>query len=358
MQHQSSKLSLLVVVIAGSLAIACDPDSEPESGEAGPNGMGGPAADSGGFTSNDAAVIANFDATVGPADAGRGSDSGTSAVDSGGRPAEAGMTVGGGGSTGAGGAAVKSAGCGSTMGPKSATYMISAGGMNRTYILRVPDNYDANRPYRLILSYHPLGGTAQQISSGNFYGLWSMSNGSTIFAAPQGIGNGWSDSGRSRTMGGQDIALTKAIVDELTSKLCIDTSRIFAEGFSMGGSMSYAIACALPDVVRGVVAHSGGPMSGCMTHTKPVAYFMTHGTTDNVCTYPGYGVPQVNDFAKVNGCMPREMPTPSGTAPSCVDYEGCMPGYPARACIFVGGHTPSPSGNWVPKESWQFISQF
>jgi polyhydroxybutyrate depolymerase len=236
--------------------------------------------------------------------------------------------------------------------------MISVGGTNRSYILRRPDNYDANRPYRLILSYHPRGGTAQDIASGNFYGLLSMSAGSTIFVAPQGINNLWPDSGSTRTTPGQDINFTKALVDDLTSKLCVDRSRIFAEGFSMGGSMSYAVACAMGDVVRGVVAHSGGPMSGCVQHNRPVAYFMTHGTTDNVCIYPDFGVPQVNDFGRVNGCMPQSMPTPSGTAPSCVDFPGCMAGYPTRACIFVGGHTPSPPGNWVPTESWKFISQF
>jgi poly(3-hydroxybutyrate) depolymerase len=264
----------------------------------------------------------------------------------------------GGGDAGTDGDVVKSAGCGSTMALESDTYTIEVGGTERSYILRVPDSYDANHPYRLILSYHPLGGTAQMIASGNYYGLWSMSNGSTIFAAPQGIDNAWRDTGRTRMAGGDDIEFTRALIDELTSKLCIDRSRIFAEGFSMGGSMSYAVACAMGEVVRGVVAHSGGPMSGCVEHDTPVAYFMTHGTQDSVCTYPEYGVPQIDDFANVNGCMPADMPTPNGNAPACVDFSGCMPGYPARACIFIGGHTPSPSGGWVPTESWEFISQF
>ena len=254
--------------------------------------------------------------------------------------------------------AVPSSGCGSNMPPNNGTYTINVDGTDRTYILRVPDNYDANRPYRLILSYHPLGGTAEFVERTNYYGIWSMANGSTIFAAPQGIDNGWSDTGTTRSAGGQDIKLTQALVTELTGKLCVDTSRIFAEGFSMGGSMAYAIACAMGDVVRGVVAHSGGPMSGCVQHNKPVAYFMTHGTEDSVCKYPTFGVPQLNDFAKVNGCMAQTLPTPSGTTPACVDFQGCMPGYPTRACIFVGDHTPSPAGNWVPKESWTFISQF
>jgi poly(3-hydroxybutyrate) depolymerase len=368
MQNQSLRKISFVVLILGSVALACEPDSEPGSnGDAGPSGVGGLAG--AGFGSNDAAVVASDGSVIGPA------DSGTSVVDSGGPRsdagggmtggmADAGASTGGGGSPGAGGGAVKSAGCGSTMAPMSGNYTINVGGMERSYILRLPDNYDSNRAYRFIIAYHPLAGSAQGTARGNYYGLLSMSDGSTIFVAPEGLPSlggrlGWADTGRDRRAGGQDINFTKALVDDLTSKLCIDRSRIFAEGFSMGGSMSYAVACAMPDVFRGVVAHSGGPMSGCVQHDKPVAYFMTHGTNDPICTYPEYGVPELNDFAKVNGCMPRDMPTPSGNTPACVDFEGCMAGYPTRACIFVGDHTPSPPGTtWVPMETWKFISQF
>ena len=113
-------------------------------------------------------------------------------------------------------------------------------------------------------------------------------------------------------------------------------------------------------------------MSGSTSgHNKPVAYFMTHGTKDSVCTYPTYGVPQLQDFAKVNGCTKPDpslsatafeaaLPEPTSTAGACVEFEGCKQGYPVRSCLFVGDHTPSPDGTsgWVPKESWKFISQF
>jgi poly(3-hydroxybutyrate) depolymerase len=152
----------------------------------------------------------------------------------------------------------------------------------------------------------------------------------------------------------------------LKSELCIDTTRIFAEGFSMGGSMSYALACEAPDMFRAVAVHSGGPMSGCNKKNKPVAYFMTHGTQDATCTYPGYGVPQINEFAKLNGCQAMDIPNTlkptdqSGMNPACADFTGCSDGHPTRACIFVGPHTPSPGGNktWVPAETWKFISKF
>jgi polyhydroxybutyrate depolymerase len=370
----------------GALALfsCAPPESTPDTGTGGAVGSGGSApagsggAGTGGASSSGGSSTGGSStggsgtggsasggsasggrATGGSATGGSGSGGRSSGGGRGGSVMGSGGSPGGtGGSSGGPGGAMMSAGCGMTGAPTSNTYTINVGGTNRTYILKVPTPYDANKAYKLIVAYHWLNGTAQNVSSENYYGLWNLSQGSTIFVAPQGIGNAWNDSGRTSTMGGQDINFTKALVTDLTNKFCIDKTRIFAEGFSMGGSMSYAAACAMGDVFRAVVAHSGGPMSGCVQHTKPVAYFMTHGTTDNVCTYPGFGVPQVNDFGRVNGCGTQAMPMPSGSEHLCVDYPNCMSGYPTRACIFVGGHTPSPPGNWVPMESWKFLSQF
>ncbi len=267
-----------------------------------------------------------------------------------------------GGTTGAGGDPVKSAGCGKTPSLKTGKALsISVSGTDRTYNLSVPDNYDNSHPYRLIMSYHWMNGTANNVTDGSmakpYYGLWDLAAGSTIFVAPQGTSNMWSNSG------GVDVEFSRQLITLIESEFCIDTSRIFCEGFSMGGSMSYAMACAMGDVVRGVAVHSGGSMSGCVKpHDKPVAYFMTHGTEDTMCDYKTFGLPILADFAKVNGCTTTTdaLPVPTSTAGACLDFEGCKAGYPVRACSFVGPHTPSPDGTsgWVPKESWKFISQF
>ena len=267
----------------------------------------------------------------------------------------------------------RSEGCGQTPTLKTGNgqSFTPTGGSARTFNLRIPTDYDNAQAYRLVVAIHWLGGTANNVSSGGgtttapFYGLWDLANpagskSTTIFVAPQGLKNEWYD------RGGEDNVFITGLVKKLESEFCIDKSRIFAEGFSMGGSMSYALACAAPDMFRAVAAHSGGPMSGCVAHTKPVAYFMTHGTKDGVCTYPGFGVPQIKDFAKVNGCQAMDVanvlkPTDQGGMnPACADFEGCSDGYPARACIFVGDHTPTPGGSktWVPAETWKFVSQF
>ncbi|KJK43006.1 poly(3-hydroxybutyrate) depolymerase, partial [Lentzea aerocolonigenes] len=93
----------------------------------------------------------------------------------------------------------------------------------------------------------------------SYYGLRKLadqaSNG-TIFVAPQGNGNGWANPG------GQDLTFIDDLVRLLDNSLCVDTSQRFAGGFSYGGGMSYAIACARANVFRAVVVYSGGVLSG------------------------------------------------------------------------------------------------
>ena len=63
-----------------------------------------------------------------------------------------------------------SAGCGKTMYPPSARNMIDVMGMQREYIVKLPTNYDPNKPYKLVFAWHYLGGSAQGIATG-FGGL-------------------------------------------------------------------------------------------------------------------------------------------------------------------------------------------
>jgi poly(3-hydroxybutyrate) depolymerase len=294
----------------------------------------------------------------------------------GGLGGQAGGGLAGGGTSGSGGSAGadvgRSAGCGKAPTITSGSNkQIMIGGTSRRYNIRLPDNYDNNRPYRLFIGYHGASLSADIVTNESYYGLLPLSEGTAIFVAPQGLptggpfGDGWSNAN------GADVAFSRQLIAELGSGLCIDTKRIFAGGFSMGGSMAYAMACGAPDLIRAVAVHSGGPMSGCVQHNTPVAYFMTHGTEDGLCTYPEYGVPQLQDFANVNGCTtpdPRlnatsfeaALPNPTNTNGACVDFAGCRPGYPVRSCLFVGDHLWNPGGRstWVSGEIWNFLEQF
>ena len=61
-----------------------------------------------------------------------------------------------------------------------------------------------------------------------------------------------------------------AVVKAVEDSFCIDTNRIFATGWSYGGSMSYATACARPlgaanGFIRAIAVYSGSQLSGQCT---------------------------------------------------------------------------------------------
>jgi poly(3-hydroxybutyrate) depolymerase len=270
-----------------------------------------------------------------------------------------------------GGTETVSAGCGTTRALMNGRRTIQSGGMNREYILRVPDDYDNTRPYRLILAYHWANGNANQVANGGmggstedpYYGLWDLAENSTIFVAPEGL-NGANGLGWYNT-GGRDVTLTDAILEEVLGDLCIDRTRIFATGFSFGAGMSHALACARPDVFRGVALYAGAQISGCDGGTTPIAYFHAHGVRDSVLNFERSGLPLRDRYVALNGCTPQNPPAPAANSGThiCTSYEGCSEGHPLRWCAHGGDHNPTEKDqgqneSWVPGEAWAFISQF
>nr|BFE74066.1 hypothetical protein GCM10020092_073670 [Actinoplanes digitatis] len=258
-------------------------------------------------------------------------------------------------------AAASTAGCGRAPTLTSGTRTISSGGQNRTYILRVPDGYDRDRPYKLIFAFHWLNGSAANVASGGYYGLQQLSNNSAILVAPQGIDNGWANTG------GRDLTLVDNLTALIEGDLCVDTSQLFALGWSYGGSMSYAVACARPAVFRAVAVLSGANLSGCSPGTQPVAYLGIHGTHDSVLNI-SMGRSIRDTFVRNNGCTTQNPPEPAqGSLTHIVTaYAGCRAGYPVAWAAFDGDHTPEPvdgststSGarTWTGTEIWKFFSQ-
>ena len=260
--------------------------------------------------------------------------------------------------TGSTGGTRPSAGCGTARTLQNGTITLNG----RTYILRVPDSYNNTNPYRLIVAYHWLGGTAQNVAGGNYYGLLPLSNNSTIFVAPMGTGSGSGTGWPNRN--GEDLAFTDAILNQVQNGLCIDLNRIFATGFSYGAGMSYAIACDRANVFRGVALYAGGLLSGCSNGTLPIAYYHAHGISDTVLGISG-GRSMRDRFVRNNGCTAQNPPEPSSGSGThvCTNYQNCAAGRPVRWCAFDGGHVFDPrdrnqGSSWVPQDVWSFINQF
>ena len=335
-------------------------------GASGSTGAGGMAAASGSAGTGGAGQAGRGGAGAGGAVSGTGGGAGVGGL--GGRGGASGAAGGSGGGSGGSGTAMRSPGCGKTPTLTSGNRTIQSSGQSRSYILRIPDNYDNNRPYRLIFGYHWRGGTMQDVDGGgssgltwSYYGLRAQANNSAIFVAPQGIGNGWANSGD------QDVKLTDDMVALIAGDLCVDTKQVFALGFSYGGGMSYALACARPAVFRAVAVYSGGVLSGCDGGTQAVAYIGIHGLGDGTLNISG-GRSMRDRFVMNNGCTPQNPPEPraGSLTHTCTTYQGCRAGYPVEWCAFDGGHTPGivdgggddGARTWTKGEVWRFFMQF
>ena len=321
----------------------------PSAGTATAGGNGGsPAGGSGG---QGGGLSGSGGGTPGGASAGGAAGKGGT-----GGGGSAGAAAGGSGG-GGGGGSMKSAGCGQAAKVMSGTRSIQSGGKTRSFMVRVPENYDINHPYWLIFGFHWLGGTANDVDSGgtsgytwSYYGLREQADDSTnaraIFVAPQGISNGWGNNGN------EDVTFTDDMIKLVQDGLCVDTKHVFSIGFSYGGGMTKALGCQRPNVFRALAVLAGADFlsGGCdATSTAPVAFFGAHSINDGTNAYSS-GISILNRFAKNNGCTAQTPPQPGGgNTHVCTKFTGCRDGYPVEWCSFDGGgHTPAPvdgSGN-------------
>jgi hypothetical protein len=171
------------------------------TGSGGSTGSGGTTA-SGGATS----------ATGGSSSAFGGATTSGGATGSGGSTGSGGTTAGSGGT----GDPVKSAGCGKTPTLINSGYnTLTSGGTSRQYIVRWPPTYDNSRAYRLILDFHGAMGKGSDLAPG-FFGLYDLSNASTIFLAPDATGGLWAAAA--------DTTLVDDILRQVEADLCIEGS--------------------------------------------------------------------------------------------------------------------------------------
>ena len=111
------------------------------------------------------------------------------------------------------------------------------------------------------------------------------------------------------------------------------------------------LGCEMSDVFRAIAPMSGELFGSCRTNGRPVAVWQAQGDSDT--TVPPANAQAANNyFVSKNQCSMQTMPV----SPSpCVEYQGCLPGYPVTWCEFSGGPMPS---SMAPDPIWAFFNQF
>jgi polyhydroxybutyrate depolymerase len=216
-------------------------------------------------------------------------------------------------------------------------------------------------PVPFIIDFHGIGGNGPDERNSSPYPAVVDSEG-VIMAFPTGLpsppggmmgnANAWNVGPCCAAGFPDDIAFAKAMVEDVKSTACIDSSRVYAVGFSMGGGMSHYIACHAADVFAAVAPAAFDLLEENVddcTPARPITVVSFRGTSDPIVNYNG-GFSDVvtgmainflgaaNTFAKwaeLNGCTGSASDAGNG----CQKYatSQCQDGVEVMLCTKQGG---------------------
>ena len=183
--------------------------------------------------------------------------------------------------------------CFSSFAQQTINASITHDGIQRNYILYIPELYDGSSDVPLVLNFHGFGSNAnQQMFYGDFRDIADTEG--FLLVHPEGttfIGNQfWNVGfpGLSSTV--DDVGFTEALIDELATLYAIDLDRVYATGMSNGGFMSFLLACQLSEKIAAVASVTGSVTQDTFDDCNaqhPIPVLQIHGTDDGVVLYNG-----------------------------------------------------------------------
>ncbi|MEM7444250.1 MAG: alpha/beta fold hydrolase [Pseudomonadota bacterium] len=190
---------------------------------------------------------------------------------------------------------------------------------NGTYRIEIPDRSDNSGPVPAVIFFHGAGGSGSGTLSNRGMTQTFLDRGYAVIApdgmARPGRGAGWSfhpDFPPRR----DERAFADEVMDDAAERFNLDRDAMLMSGFSIGGSLTWYLACQDPDLARAYAPVAGAfwrPHPEAEDCAGPVRLFHTHGWRDT--TVPLEGRPLRNGeilqgdvFAgleilrEVNGC--------------------------------------------------------
>jgi polyhydroxybutyrate depolymerase len=213
-----------------------------------------------------------------------------------------------------------------------AEQQFTSGGRERAYRLFVPAKYDGRTVLPLVLDLHGSGGNAAGQAGTSRFEALAEREGVLVATLQAGTeGNRWNVPVTAERP--DDVRYVSDVIDHVAARVCTDTARVYATGFSGGARMSSLLACKLNSRIAAIAPMSGlrwpGPCEG-----RAIPVLTLHGLADPQNTYDGHvegrggeWVESVPDalagWAKHNGCDGEpKLDDPPGSL-STLRYEGC-----------------------------------
>jgi polyhydroxybutyrate depolymerase len=265
---------------------------------------------------------------------------------------------------------------------------IVSSGQDRSYLLFVPTTYDPSRPTPLVISIHGfMEWPAHQMQISHWNDLAQEYGFLVVYPEGTGFPRRWRASGQAdgSTDPMVDVLFISDLIDELARQYNIDPARVYANGLSNGGGMSFMLGCTLSDRIAAIGSVAGAylyPLDEC-SPSRPVPMIAFHGTADPIVPYLGgpsrdfdVPFPVIPDWiaarAKLNGCDASSADLPASGEASGIRYSGCDQGADVAFYTINGGGHSWPGGDPLPewivghttqdidatRVMWEFFSRF
>jgi dienelactone hydrolase len=371
---RGSYFCVSLLVFGGALSLAgCSSDS-PDSGTGGAGMVGMSGSGGTSVVPNGGTTSGGNPATAGSTSGGAAAGATTGGASNGGATTGGATTGGSAGASGSGGGGSlpkMSAGCGKDNADDPTAWKKHDIVVNvdakftdsfykmRTYWTRPPKTYDKNVPMPLTIWGQGCGQNGSPESTPMTEGPAADGSIQVELLAPQGKNHCYSAGPDGDDANSPELPYFDQVLAETLANFCIDTSKVFQGGYSSGGWFSGLMACNRADKIRGVGIVAAGLQKNHAACTGPVAGIISRGVDD-----PGTPLDQAeamrDSLIMRNGCTMETKPWDPGEAAfnssSCVEYQGCMPGYPVVWCPVPGGHSNGKDTGISTKGFWKLWS--
>jgi len=171
-------------------------------------------------------------------------------------------------------------------------HRISSSGNQRCYFVYYPPNLDRDQPVPIVFSFHGF------LSNPNSHALitsWHKLADEERFIVvyPQGthFPQRWDSGATWGASNIDDVQFFLDMLEDMSTKVSIDPTRVYVNGFSNGGGMTVRLGCDAADKIAAI-----GSVAGAVVDTdncnpsRPVPAIAFHGTSDPVVNYDGFGM--------------------------------------------------------------------
>ena len=252
---------------------------------------------------------------------------------------------------------------------------LTVGNMQRSFLVYVPQSYNASVKCPVIFLFHGGGGTPRSILNisyrGDFRDISEREN--ILLVAPEGYEKSWNDGRGTKAdlANVDDVAFVRELLGYLSTHYAADPSRFYAAGISNGGFMVSLLGCEARNQFAAIAVVAATMGTGTFSDCKPgfaLPVMYIHGTDDPLVPIDGgdktIGADGpfvshrqvIGKWVAIDGCNPRpvvtEMPNTAydGTTITREVFKGVRNGSEVVSYVIQnGGHTWPGGKQYLPR---------